>query len=216
MPLTKEQIIAHIEESLKARNEKPGVNEAALISSFAMLDKRDKSGDHYALHWAGVAFDGPKSDIERQIAILHDVLEDTDWTEDNLREIGFSKRVIAGVVSMTRNEEKNESYFDFIERCSRNTDALRVKKSDLRNNMDQSRNTFSITQRDVNRINRYIVSYQYLKAVEEGIVKAGSPIEKFIVQYPSKMKSDILRALFADQGRKLPTIKPAFKRLSPV
>lgn len=215
MQLTKQQIITHIKTSLSARNEKPGVNEAAFITSFAMLDKRDKSGDHYALHWANVAFDGPKSDVERQIAILHDLLEDTDWTEDDLREVGFSERVINGVVAMTRDED-NESYFDFIERCSKNPDALRVKLSDLRHNMDQSRNKFTIGERDMNRINRYAVSYQYLKAVEERLIKAGSPIEKFVIEHPLRMKPEILTALFAEQGRKLPTAKSAFKRLSPV
>lgn len=214
MQLTKQQIINHLKDSLTARNEQPGVNEAIFITSFAMLEARDKSGDHYGLHWSGVAFDVPKSDVERQIAILHDLLEDTDWTDNDLREVGFSERVIAGVVTMTRDEE-NESYFDFIERCSKNPDALHVKLSDLRNNMDQSRNKFTIGERDMNRINRYALSYQYLKAVEEGMIVAGLPIEDFVHKHPLKMDKSVVTRVFAEQGRKLPTIKTAFKAFNP-
>lgn len=211
--LTKQDIIAHIKESLASRKEQPGVNEAMMVASYALLAARCKAMEHYALHWIEVAFDGTNSRIKQQIGILHDVIEDTDWTATDLRAIGFDERVVAGVEAMTRDEEK-ESYFDFIERCSQNAYALDVKMNDLRHNLNHSRNDFLIDEKGRMRVNRYIISYQYLLAVKKDRIEAGLPIEKFVAQTP-RLGRETAKRVLESEGRKLPSIRQKFSGLLP-
>lgn len=69
------------------------------------------------------------------IAILHDVVEDSDWTLERLREMGASERVINGVDGMSRREYEN--YAEFIERVKGNPDARIVKRADMEENLSQ-------------------------------------------------------------------------------
>jgi len=77
------------------------------------------------------------SDDERLAAVLHDVLEDTSWTADGLREEGFSQVVIEAVVAVTKTDD--ESRIDAAQRAARNPVARRVKLAHVTNNMDRSR-----------------------------------------------------------------------------
>ena len=221
MRLTKYQIKQEILATLKA-GQKPGINEAMLITSHSLLEARDKTGAPYALHWTTVAFDGTHSDIKRQIGILHDVIEDTDWTIEDLEELGFDPRVIRGVKAMTRDEENNEDYFSFIERCSHDSYGLDVKLNDLRHNLDQSRNNFIPGPNDLMRIQKYILSYQYLVSVKQGDIKPGTPIEEFAAKFFADDKNyDLLGAVMAKEGRQLlppnrpPQAKQKFGALLP-
>jgi hypothetical protein len=67
-------------------------------------------------------------------AVLHDVVEDTDWTIDRLRREGFSETVLAAIDCLTRRD--GETYEEFIERAAVNPVARRVKLADLEDNMD--------------------------------------------------------------------------------
>ena len=211
MTLTKDDIIDHIEHSCDARGIKPGLNEAMLIASFSLMEARDKTGTDYAIHWTKVAFDSTESHIKKQIGILHDVLEDTDFTREDLEALGFDKRVINGVMAMTRDEENNEDYFTFIERCSKDPYAIDVKLKDLAHNLSQSRNNFIPGENDLMRIQKYNVAYQYLVAVKQGNIKAGSPVEVFAAQFFANDKNyELLKPVFEKEGRKL--LPKALKR----
>jgi (p)ppGpp synthase/HD superfamily hydrolase len=86
------------------------------------------------------------------IAVGHDLLEDTTVTGAELRELGFSERVIAGIQDLTKWE--NQSTDEYHSRVRANPDARRVKIEDLRHNSD-IRRLKGVTDKDVKRMVRY-------------------------------------------------------------
>ena len=93
------------------------------------------------------------------IAVLHDVIEDTDITFNTLTTLGFSKRIIDGVDALTRKD--NESYDKFIKRCAMNPDAKLIKREDLRDNSDITR-LKGLRQKDFERLEKYSRAFIYL------------------------------------------------------
>ena len=92
--------------------------------------------------------------------LLHDVLEDTKCTEEYLRSRGIPDDVIDGIKSVTRNDD--ESYGDFVKRAAQNPFGKIVKLHDLMDNLDVKRLNH-LTTEDLNRINKYLKWYNYLK-----------------------------------------------------
>jgi len=180
---SKEQILEQI-DAQKLRCEACGEewraseNLALLIFSSALFEQKQWNGDDYAAHPLYVGYNGTRSTTKRIIGILHDVVEDSDWELDDLREAGFSERVIAGVASVTK--KPGEMYFDFIERCSLNNDGIDVKLNDLEHNMSMFRNAHLPNDRDLERLQKYIMAKEYLVAVKTGQISAGSPFADFI------------------------------------
>ena len=74
---------------------------------------------------------------ERIVAVLHDVLEDTEYSVEDLREAGYSEKILKSLIRITRG--KGEPYEDFIERVKADSLARRVKIADLRDNLDLRR-----------------------------------------------------------------------------
>lgn len=68
------------------------------------------------------------TDIEQAVAYLHDVLEDTSVTVDELRNM-FSNEIVDGIITLTHR--KDESYFEYIARVSTSKLAKKVKAADL-------------------------------------------------------------------------------------
>jgi len=90
---------------------------------------------------------------EEQIAaVLHDLIEDTPWTLDQLRAQGFTEAVITALDALTRRD--GESYDDFIRRAAMDPIARAVKRADLTDNMDLSR-IEAPTARDHARTEKY-------------------------------------------------------------
>lgn len=127
----------------------------------------DKSGKPYIFHPVRVS-NGVETDSEKVVAILHDVLEDTDATVKDLLKIGVSLSEIDAVVLLTK--EKNEPYMEYIKRLSKNDMARHVKMSDLRHNMDMSR-IENPTEKDYARLEKYKKAYNYLNSVEMEVLK---------------------------------------------
>lgn len=96
----------------------------------------DKAGEIYILHPMRVMLYG-KTREEKICGILHDVLEDTEITAEQLREEGFDPKILEALQCVTRTDQ--ESYEEFIQRISMNPLAVRVKLADLEDNMDMSR-----------------------------------------------------------------------------
>jgi (p)ppGpp synthase/HD superfamily hydrolase len=86
------------------------------------------------------------------VAVLHDVVEDTDWTIDKLRSNGFPEVVLTAVESVTHRE--GESYDAFVVRAAANPIARKVKLADLEDNMDVRR-IDDLADRDLDRIRKY-------------------------------------------------------------
>ena len=93
------------------------------------------------------------------VALLHDVVEDTDWTIDALREQGFTEEILEALMCVTKKE--GESYERFVERSKSNRFAREVKIADLRSNMDITRLN-EITDKDVERLRKYHKAYNFL------------------------------------------------------
>lgn len=101
----------------------------------------DKGGQPYHLHPIAVAeLLTPESDEDEYLAaLLHDVLEDTDVTESDLRDLGYSEKTIEIVKLLTRLD--GVTYLDWIRQiaASGNQGAIRVKLADNKHNSDPAR-----------------------------------------------------------------------------
>ena len=90
------------------------------------------------------------SSLEEQIAaLLHDVVEDTDWTQDHLRGEGFTAPVIDAIACLTHADDG--TYEDYIENLSSDPIARRVKLADLTDNMNLLR-LFELEASDLERM----------------------------------------------------------------
>ncbi len=117
--------------------------------------KTDKAGLPYYNHLLKVYANVSNYD-EKIIALLHDVVEDTDISFDDLKKYGYPDNIIETLKVLTK--KKGEYYPDYIERIinSNNIQAMNVKLADLKHNIDINR-IENPTVNDYERINkRYI------------------------------------------------------------
>lgn len=152
------------------------LNAVHLIEKY-FKDKKDKGGNDYFTHLWTVAMEVKKEAYKEVndknsskgifyqkaviVALLHDILEDTDCTEDELREIGCDDEIIEAIKSVTRSKDE-QYYFDFIERASKNDIGRLVKKYDLENNMDVRRlKTFGDYEQK--RLKKYWYAWMFIK-----------------------------------------------------
>ena len=120
----------------------------------------DKAGvDYFSGHVTSVV-NGVSTVEEKIVAYLHDTLEDTNLSYLDLMVLGFSDKVINGVIFITK--DKKESYEDYLKHVKSHELARIVKLSDLTNNMDLSR-LKEITEADKKRLEKYKKAYKYLK-----------------------------------------------------
>ena len=122
-------------------------------------DKTDKGGHPYLFHLVRVS-KGCIGNNAKIIALLHDVLEDTDKTHMFL--VNKYGNYIADSVSILTKKD-NEKYSQYIGRIidSKNLDCIQVKMNDLLDNMNLER-LKSITKADIDRINKYKKAYRRL------------------------------------------------------
>lgn len=106
-------------------------DKAVLLALEKHKNQVDKNNKPYINHILRVASQ-LKYLEDRIIALLHDTLEDTDTTEEELLEV-FPEFIVEAVKSLTRDKEK-ETYQDFIKRCALNDIAVNIKIADLKDN----------------------------------------------------------------------------------
>lgn len=121
-------------------------------------NQTDKAGNPYILHPLHV-MENVNSKEGKIVAILHDIIEDTDITEDYLLKIGLSKRIVDAVVALTRSEDRD--YQEYIKNLSSNPLAKEVKIADLEHNMDLKRLP-TLEEKDLERNRKYQIAYHYL------------------------------------------------------
>ena len=120
------------------------------------------SSDLYVLHPLRVML-GVKTEAERIVAVLHDVVEDCEgWSFDRLIGEGFAPEIIDGLKSVTNIE--GEAYEDFVKRAAANPIGRRVKLSDLTDNSDLSR-IATPTAKDHERLARYQRAIAYIQSL---------------------------------------------------
>lgn len=109
------------------------------LAAMAHKDQADKAGNPYIAHPLRVALDFIRSGDETRaiIAVLHDVIEDTDVMADDLLNEGFSNEIVDAILVLSRQD--GENYEAFLDRAASNELARPVKIADLRDNVDASR-----------------------------------------------------------------------------
>ncbi|MBU9896034.1 HD domain-containing protein [Holdemanella biformis] len=130
---------------------------ALQIAKKAHAGQVDKAGNDYILHPMTVA-SYMDTDTEKAVAYLHDVLEDTNITVEQLRN-QFPKEIVDTVIILTR--KKNENYQDYICRVAKCRLAKKVKVADLLHNLDITR-IKEPTERDFKRLEKYKKAVLYL------------------------------------------------------
>ena len=93
-----------------------------------------------------------EADIERIVAVLHDLVEDTPYTLDDVRRLGYPNEAIEALDRLTRRE--GEAYEEYIGRIASHPIARRVKLADLRDNLANSRR-LEANAENRERIERY-------------------------------------------------------------
>ncbi len=126
-------------QNLSAKEEaywREQIRRADAIASKAHKGQKDKGGRAYAEHPRAVAamLDDP---LLKTAALLHDVIEDTEWTADDLLAAGIHPKVVETVCTLTHQEQ--ETYDEYLTRVGRNPLAVEVKLADLRHNSQLDR-----------------------------------------------------------------------------
>jgi len=137
----------------------PTLEDAIALAVQAHQGQRDKAGQTYILHPLRVMM-RLDTEAERMAAVLHDVVEDTPYTLERLRELGYPQEVLFALECLTKRE--GENYEAFIERVRPHPLARRVKLADLEDNMDVRRLT-AVGPREAERLARYRAAWARLK-----------------------------------------------------
>lgn len=127
----------------------------------AHRNQLDKSGMPYVFHPFHLA---EQMDTEESttVALLHDVVEDTDYTLEDLKAMGFPNNVIDALALMTH--DLRVPYMEYVKAISANSLATKVKLADLRHNSDLSR-LDSVDEKALSRVKKYAAAIELLESV---------------------------------------------------
>ena len=140
------------------------LKKAISLAEKAHQGQVDKGRHPYILHPKRV-MEKCETTEEKIVAMLHDVMEDTDYTADDLRKEGFSEEIISALFCLTHQE--GEDYMEYIERICENSLAVRVKYADLQDNMDLSRIP-DPTEKDLARLEKYKLAKKRIEEAMKG------------------------------------------------
>ena len=132
------------------------------ISLKAYCGQKDKAGETYILHPLRIMAK-MQTDEERSAALLHDVIEDSDYTAEDLFSEGIPKNVIEAVELLSKQD--GDSYEEFVDRVLTNPLAAKIKKADIEDNIDILRLN-SVTEKDLKRIAKYHKAWKKLDCVD--------------------------------------------------
>ena len=139
----------------------PMTKKALCIAYKAHEGQVDKTGIPYIFHPFHLA-ESMTDENSTIVALLHDVIEDTDWTIDDLEKEGFNEDILTALKLMTHNPA--EPYMDYISRPSTCPVARQVKLADLYHNSDQTR-VENPDEKMLKRWEKYDRAIQLLKSV---------------------------------------------------
>lgn len=134
------------------------LEQAIHIALQAHLGEADKGGNPYVLHPLRVML-AMETTEEKIVAVLHDVIEDSSFTIEELKQRGFSKKVLDAVTLLTKKE--NQNYQDYISAIKKNPLVTKVKLSDLKDNMNTTR-LKKVGVADKERLRKYKAAYKFL------------------------------------------------------
>ena len=122
-------------------------------------EQTDKSGLPYVYHPWHVA-ESMDDEIAATVALLHDAVEDTDLTLEDVREAGFPEEVVVALGCMTHDDSVD--YMDYVRALAPNAVARKVKLADLRHNADITR-LDAPTEKDLARREKYLKAIELLE-----------------------------------------------------
>ena len=131
---------------------------ALKVSFEAHKNQVDKSGMPYVYHPFHLA-EQMETEETVIVALLHDVVEDTDYTLEDIRVMGFPEQVIEALALMTH--DKSVPYMDYVEKIKNNPIAKAVKLADLKHNSDLSRLDI-IDEKALKRVEKYAAAMRTL------------------------------------------------------
>lgn len=132
------ELIKDEETYLKIKESDNLLFKALELVTIIFQDKVDKGGYPYSIHLLTV-YSRVDDYMEKVCALLHDIVEDSDVTVEELKEIGFTDEIVEIVNILTK--KKGEVYTDYIDRIikSGNVHAMNIKLADLSHNMETDR-----------------------------------------------------------------------------
>jgi len=142
------------------------IDKALEIAVQAHIGQVDKAGKAYILHPLRLMNQFIDEDL-MIISILHDVVEDSDFTLKDLVDTEFSPIIIDAVDCLTKRE--NEEYANFIERVLTNPLAIKVKIADIKDNLNISRLCQPLSEKDIDRLKKYQIALLRLQQMKDDI-----------------------------------------------
>lgn len=134
---------------------------AQVIATGVHYGQVDKGGHPYIEHPKAVA-SFVKTEDEKTVAWLHDVVEDTYITLSDLKSVGFPIYIVNAVDAITRR--KGEDRQVYLDRVANDPIAIQVKLADLKHNSDLTRiKNRPLEQKDYDRVERYKREIEYLE-----------------------------------------------------
>ena len=139
------------------------LEKAILFATKGHMNQKDKAGMPYILHPLKMML---KMDSEEEMitAVLHDLIEDTNYTIKDLRDAGFSANVLQAVDCLSHKE--GISYDDYINRIKGNPISRKVKIADFEDNMD-IRRIGDMNKIDSEKLKKYRWFWGELRKAEE-------------------------------------------------
>lgn len=136
------------------------LNKMLVLATNSHAGQYDKGGNPYILHPLAVLGILRSDDEELQcIAVGHDIVEDCGVTYQELYQLGFTKRIVDGIASLTK--VPGETYEEYKDKVKANKDSVKVKIADLTHNTDVRR-LKGVSKKDMARMERYFMFYMEL------------------------------------------------------
>ena len=137
--------------NISRRKKKLHLDRAIELAKQHHKGQTNKAGKPYIEHPLRV-MNQMKSEEEKIVAVLHDIVEDTDISLNDLKNEGFSEEAVSAVECLTKQD--GENYDSYIERISFNPLAVKIKLADLEDNRDLTRLP-QVTDKDLERLEKY-------------------------------------------------------------
>ena len=136
----------------------PMTKKALKLCFEAHKEQKDKSGMPYVFHPFHLA-EEMTTEETTIVALLHDLVEDTNYTIEDLTQMGFDQAITDAIALMTHAE--GVDYMDYVRKIKSNPIARKVKLADLRHNSDLSR-LDAVDEKALQRREKYIKAIELL------------------------------------------------------
>ena len=148
--------------------------DAILLATRAHYGQRDLSGEPYILHLFRVMLEMPTDEL-RMVAVLHDILEDTDCTIEDLRRQECPEKIINAVECLSLRKDNGETFTGHLERIKTDPLAMRVKVSDIEDNLKLSR-ILVRNQHDLMMTQHYVGAHRELTNILGAMNNSSRPV----------------------------------------